>query len=105
MSGAWKTLPVAVSPTFRKNTVGCECADLRRAEQEAVVKHQQQEEKQRQRALSYADSIRGQMQQRQSSAAARRRLTVQEGRQRGLKEQQRRLRLTELTQKKLQELR
>lgn len=76
-----------------------------RVEQAAVMKHLEQEEKQRQRALRYANAIRHQMQERRGSVAARRKRTFQEGRELTQKEQQRRLLLGEIREKKLQELR
>lgn len=76
-----------------------------RVEQEAVIKHQEQEEKQRQRALRYANSIRHQIKEQKSCAAARRKQSFQEGRELTQKEQQRRLLLGEIREKKLQELR
>lgn len=78
---------------------------LHRAEQEAVKKHEAQEEKQRQRALRYANAIRQQMEEQQSSAAARRRRSFQEERQLSSRQQRRRLQLSHIRQEKLQELR
>eukprot|EP00066_Takifugu_rubripes_P004775 XP_003968347.2 PREDICTED: protein CFAP45, mitochondrial [Takifugu rubripes] len=76
-----------------------------KVEQEAVIKRQEQEEKQRQRALGYANSIRHQIKEQKSCAAARRKQSFQEGRELTQKEQQRRLLLSEIREKKLQELR
>lgn len=76
-----------------------------RVEQEAVVKLKEEEEKQRQKAHHHAGAIRHQVKERELSAIAKRRETFQEGHRLAEKAERRRVRLGEIKEKKLKELR
>lgn len=76
-----------------------------RVEQEAVMKQKQEEEKLRQKAHRHAGAIQHQVKERELSAIAKRRETFQEGHQLTEKHLQRRVRLGEMKEKKLKELR
>lgn len=76
-----------------------------RVEQEAIIKQKEEEEKQRQKAHHNADAIRHQMKEHELSAVAKHRETFQEGRRLTQKAVQRHVRLGEIKEKKLKELR
>lgn len=69
------------------------------------MKQRQEEERQRQRARRHAEAIQRQMKEQELAAITKRRETFQEGHQMSEKDQQRRLRLGEIKEKKLKELR
>lgn len=70
-----------------------------------MAKRQQEEERQRERARRHAEAIQQQVKERELSAITRRRETFQEGHQLVEKARQRGVRLQEMKEKKLEELR
>lgn len=70
-----------------------------------MAKQQQEEERQRERARRHAEAIQRQVKERELSAIAQRRETFQEGHQLAEKGRQRSVRLQEMKEKKLKELR
>lgn len=75
-----------------------------KVQQEAIIKQKEEEEKQRQKALHYSDAIRQQMKERELSAIAKRRETFEEADRLIEEARQRRVRLEEIKEKKLKEL-
>ncbi|TKS81265.1 Cilia- and flagella-associated protein 45 [Collichthys lucidus] len=92
---------------FLSMEAGREKAEFERVlkvQQEAIIKQKEEEEKQRQKAQRHAEEIRQQVKERELSAIAKRREKFREAD--GLMEEarQRRMRLDEIKEKKLQEL-
>uniref|UniRef100_UPI003AAA80AC cilia- and flagella-associated protein 45 n=1 Tax=Centroberyx gerrardi TaxID=166262 RepID=UPI003AAA80AC len=77
---------------------------LLRAQQQAIAKQQEEEEKQRHKALRHADGVRQQVRERELLAVAKRREIFKEGDRLDEEARQRRLRLDEIKEKKLKEL-
>ncbi|XP_037631053.1 cilia- and flagella-associated protein 45 [Sebastes umbrosus] len=75
-----------------------------KAQQEAIIKQKEEEEKQRQKALRHADSIRTQVKEHVISAMAKRRETFKEADQMMEEARLRRIRLDEIKERKLKEL-
>lgn len=75
-----------------------------RVQQEGAVRQKEEEERQRHKALHYSEAIRQQMKERELSAIAKRRETFKEADQLIIEAQQRRIRLDEIKEKKLKEL-
>ncbi|XP_026225306.1 cilia- and flagella-associated protein 45 isoform X3 [Anabas testudineus] len=75
-----------------------------KVQQEAVVRQKEEEEKQHHKALRYSDAIRQQMKEREFSAIAKRRDIFKEADQLIEEARQRRMRLDEIKEKKLKEL-
>lgn len=73
--------------------------------QETTVRQKEEEEKQRQKALLYSEAIRQQMKERELSAIAKRREIFKEADRLIEEARQRRMRLDEIKEKKLKELR
>lgn len=69
------------------------------------MKQKQEEEKQRHRARRHAEAIQRQVKERELAAITKRRQTFQEGHEMSERDQQRRLRLGEIKERKLKELR
>lgn len=78
---------------------------VRRVQEEAAVRQKEETEKQRHRALRHSEALRQQMKERELSAVAKRRDTFREAGQLSEQERLRRMRLDEIREKKLQELR
>ncbi|TMS06993.1 Cilia- and flagella-associated protein 45 [Larimichthys crocea] len=92
---------------FLSMEAGREKAEFERVlkvQQEAIIKQKEEEERQRQKAQRHAEEIRQQVKERELSAIAKRREKFKEAD--GLMEEarQRRMRLDEIKEKKLQEL-
>lgn len=75
-----------------------------RVQQEAIIKQKEEEEKQRQKAHSQAEAIRNQVKERELSAIAKRREIFKEADRLVEEARQRRMRLDEIKEKKLMEL-
>lgn len=75
-----------------------------RVQQEAITKEKEEEEKQRQKAHRQADALRYQVRQRELSAIAKRREILDEADRLKEEARQRRVRLSEIKEKKLKEL-
>lgn len=75
-----------------------------RVQQETALKQKEEEEKQHQKALRHSDAIREQMREREFSALAKRREVFKEADQLIEEARQRRVRLDEIKEKKLKEL-
>ncbi|KAI3354425.1 hypothetical protein L3Q82_018952, partial [Scortum barcoo] len=75
-----------------------------RVQQEAIVKQMEEEEKQRQKANRHAEAIRHQVRERELSAIAKRRELFKEADRLMEEARQRRMRLDEIKEKKLKEL-
>ncbi len=73
-------------------------------QQEAIIKQKEEEEKQRQKALQHAEAIRRQVKERELSAITKRREVLKEADRLMEEAHQRRIRLNEIKEKKLQEL-
>ncbi len=73
-------------------------------QQEAIIKQKEEEEKQHQKALQHAEAIRRQVRERELSAIAKRREVLKEADRLMEEAHQRRIRLNEIKEKKLQEL-
>jgi len=71
---------------------------------DAIVRQEEDEKKQRQKARSHAVAIRSQVEERERSAEAKRRETFKEANQFVEEARQRRVRLDEIKEKKLKEL-
>ena len=69
-----------------------------------IAKQKEEEEKQRQKAREHAEAIRHQVKNRELSAVAKRRENFKEADRLAEEARQRRLRLDEIKEKKLQEL-
>ncbi|KAF3692974.1 Cilia- and flagella-associated protein 45 [Channa argus] len=92
---------------FLSIEAGREKAEFERVlkvQQETAIKHKEEEEKQRQKAHRHSDAIRQQMKERELSAIAKRREVFKEADQLIEEARQRRLRLDEIKDKKLKEL-
>lgn len=76
-----------------------------RAQQGAILKEKEEEEKQRLKALRNAEAIRQQVKERELSAIAKRRETFKDADQLSEEARLRRLQLSEIKEKKLKELR
>lgn len=76
----------------------------RRVQQEEMVKEQVQNDRQRHKVQQHAQDIRQQMKEREILATAKHKETFKEAERLMEETRQRRLRLDELKQKKLQEL-
>ncbi|XP_068601804.1 cilia- and flagella-associated protein 45 [Brachionichthys hirsutus] len=75
-----------------------------KAQQEAITKEEEREEKRRQKVQRHAGAIRTQVRDREASAAARRRETREEADRSTEEARRRRARLNEVKEKKLREL-
>lgn len=75
-----------------------------RAHQEATLREKQEEERKQQKARQHADAIRNQVKERVLSAAAKRKEMFKEADQCAEAARQRRVRLDEIKEKKLTEL-
>ncbi|KAM9332555.1 cilia- and flagella-associated protein 45 [Pholidichthys leucotaenia] len=75
-----------------------------KVQKEAMVKHREEEERQRQKAQHHIQAIRQQMKERELSAISKRRDTFQEASRLVEEARQRRVRLDEMKEKKLREL-
>ncbi|XP_035536475.1 cilia- and flagella-associated protein 45 [Morone saxatilis] len=92
---------------FLSIEAGREKAEFERvlkAQQEAIIKHKEEEEQRRQKALRHADAIRRQVKDCELSAITNRRQTFEEADRLIEEARQRRMRLDEIKQKKLKEL-
>ncbi|KAM8767905.1 cilia- and flagella-associated protein 45 [Acanthopagrus schlegelii] len=92
---------------FLSIEAGREKAEFERVlkvQQEAIIKQKEEEEKQRQKAHRRAEAIRQQVKERELSAIAKRRQIFQEADRLIEEAQQRRVRLNEIKEKKLREL-
>ncbi|XP_059187510.1 cilia- and flagella-associated protein 45 [Centropristis striata] len=92
---------------FLSIEAGREKAEFERvlkAQQEAIIKQKDQEEKQRQQAQRHAEAIKHQVKERELSAIAKRREIFKEADRLAEEAQQRRVRLDEIKEKKLKEL-
>ncbi|KAK2847008.1 hypothetical protein Q5P01_010007 [Channa striata] len=93
---------------FLSIEAGREKAEFERVlkvQQETAVKQKEEEEKQQQKALRHSEAIRQQMKERELLAIAKRREFFKEADQLVEEAQQRRMRLNEIKEKKLKELR
>ncbi|XP_049460187.1 cilia- and flagella-associated protein 45 [Epinephelus fuscoguttatus] len=93
---------------FLSIEAGREKAEFERVvkvQQEASIKQKEDEEKQRQKALRHAEAIRNQVKERELSAIAKRREIFKEADRLIEEARQRRVRLDEIKEKKLKELR
>lgn len=75
-----------------------------RAHQEAIIKQKEEEEKMRQKSLRHSEVIRQQVKEHELRAVAQRRELLKETDQTREAVQQRQMRLNELKEKKLKEL-
>lgn len=75
-----------------------------RVQQEGAVRQKEEEERQCHKALRYSEAIRQQMKERELSAVAKRREIFKEADQLITEARQRRMRLDEIKEKKLREL-
>ena len=75
-----------------------------RVQQEAIVKQMEGEEKRRQKAQRHSEAIRNQVKERELSAIAKRREIFKEADRLMEEARQRRVRLDEIKEKKLKEL-
>lgn len=73
-------------------------------QQEAIIKQKEEEEKLRQKALRHSEAIRQQVRERELTAVAKRREIFKEADQLSEEARQRRMRLDEIKEKKLKEL-
>lgn len=73
-------------------------------QQEAIIKQKEEEERQRQKAHRHAEVIRNQVKERELSAVAKRREIFKEADRLIEDARQRRVRLDEIKEKKLKEL-
>lgn len=73
-------------------------------QQETIIKQKEEEEKQRQKANRHAEAIRHQVRERELSAIAKRREIFKEADRLIEEARQRRVRLDEIKEKKLKEL-
>ncbi|XP_038548951.1 cilia- and flagella-associated protein 45 [Micropterus salmoides] len=92
---------------FLSIEAGREKAEFERVlkvQQEAIIKQKEEEEKQRQKAHSQAEAIRNQVKERELSAIAKRREIFKEADRLVEEARQRRMRLDEIKEKKLMEL-
>ncbi|XP_039986506.1 cilia- and flagella-associated protein 45 isoform X2 [Xiphias gladius] len=92
---------------FLSIEAGREKAEFERVlkvQQEGIVKQMEEEEKQRQKALRHSESIRQQVKERELSAIAKRREIFKESDRLIEEARQRRMRLNEIKEKKLKEL-
>ncbi|XP_041796665.1 cilia- and flagella-associated protein 45 [Chelmon rostratus] len=92
---------------FLSIEAGREKAEFERVlkvQQEAITKEKEEEEKQRQKAHRQADALRYQVRQRELSAIAKRREILDEADRLKEEARQRRVRLSEIKEKKLKEL-
>ncbi|XP_076591735.1 cilia- and flagella-associated protein 45 [Chaetodon auriga] len=76
-----------------------------KAQQDAIVKQKEEEEKRRQKAYLRAEALRHQVRERELSAIAKRREISEEANRLNEEARQRRMRLDEIKEKKLKELR
>ncbi|XP_062275902.1 cilia- and flagella-associated protein 45-like [Scomber scombrus] len=75
-----------------------------KVQQEAIIKQKQEEDKLRQKAFRHSEAIRQQVKERELTAVAKRREIFKETDQLSEEARQRRMRLDEIKEKKLQEL-
>ncbi|KAM6946476.1 cilia- and flagella-associated protein 45 [Aplochiton taeniatus] len=75
-----------------------------RAQQDAIARQKEKEEKHHEKVLRHADGVRQQVREREQQAAAQRRELFKEGERLNEEARQRRVRLDEIKEKKLREL-
>lgn len=73
-------------------------------QEEAIIKQKEEEQKLRQKALRHSEAIRQQVKERELTAVAKRREIFKETDQLSEEARQRRMRLDEIKEKKLNEL-